>query len=121
MSTETVTFRTDGGSTAPAAAEIIRYGPGARRLRAAMFIAGGIVTGTGCSIVPGPHMFVTIWALPALGIWLGVRALRTEAKIVEVSGRCPACGKDVGLAGGAVEHPRACPACKAPIEIVLER
>ncbi len=99
-------------------AELVRYGATSRRLRAAGLIALGFVSGTVCIIVPVLHL-VTSWALPLLGIWLGLRALRIPIKVLEVRGRCPGCGEHLELCGGEPSDPRTCPGCGRALELVL--
>ena len=119
MSEEPVILEAADGKTAPAVAELVRYSPGARRWRAAMFIVGGVVLGVSCSVVPGPHMLVTVW-LPALaGIWLARRTLRTEIKVVQIEGTCPACGRSLDLFGGSAADPRECRRCQTSLTLTL--
>ena len=117
MSEEPVILEAADGKTAPAVAELVRYSPGARRWRAAMFIAGGVLLGVTCSAVPGPHMLITFWLLPLAGIWLARRALRTEVKVVQIEGTCPACGRSVELFGGSAAEPRECRRCQTSLTL----
>ncbi len=96
----------------------MRYGATSRRLRAAGLIAAGFLGGTACIIVPVLHL-VTTWALPLLGIWLGLRALRIPVKVLDVRGRCPGCGEPLELFGGEPSDPRTCPGCGRALELVL--
>ncbi len=119
MSEERVILRSGEDGTTEAVAELVRYRPAARRWRAAAFIGGGLLLGFSCSIVPGPHMLVTVWLLPLAGIWLGMRALRTEVKLVHLTGPCPACGKPLELFGGSIDGARECRRCRSSIELAL--
>ena len=116
-----ITLRTEGGATAPADATIERYPEAARIGKAVGFIVGGIVVGTGCTIIPGPHMVVTFWALPLAGIVMGLRTLKIERRLSRINGTCPACAKRIELRGGPVKAAiwRVCPECDKDLEIVL--
>ncbi len=119
MAEQVITWRTADGESGRATAEILRYGQGARQLRAAGFIAAGLLGAAACIIVPVLHL-ITTWALPALGIFLGIRALKTPLRIVEIQGPCPKCGERLELPGGQPEDARSCPHCNASIELVLD-
>lgn len=116
-----ITLRAKDGRSAPAAATIDRYPTGARVGRAVAFFAGGVVLGTACTIMPGPHMLVTWWALPLAGFLLGRRTLKIERRLSRISGTCPACAQRIELRGGPVKAAnwRVCPECNKDLEVVL--
>ncbi len=116
-----ITLRAEDGRTAPADATIDRYPDGARVGKAVAFIVGGIVLGTGCTIIPGPHMLVTWWALPLIGILMARRTLKIKQRLSRINGTCPACSKRIELRGGPVKATnwRVCPECDKDLEIVL--
>ena len=117
MPEETITLRADDGRTSPAIAEVIRYGDGARIGRAVLFLLGGLLAGTACVVVPGPHTLVSPVVL-AVGVLLFFKALRTREKLLSVSGDCPGCGAAWVSAGGSLSEPRSCPGCKTAIALV---
>ncbi len=117
MPEEPVILKTADGATATAVADLVRYGPGARRWRAALLIAGGVLLGVSCSIVPGPHMLITVWLPPLAGIWLARRVLKTGVKVVRIEGTCPACARPLELFGGAAGDQRECRRCRTVLEL----
>ncbi|MHC5025091.1 MAG: hypothetical protein ACYTGG_14505 [Planctomycetota bacterium] len=121
MTREAVTVRAADSGSAAADADVTRYGSLERSLKAGLYIAGGLIGGAACIIVPVLHL-VTTWALPLLGILAGVRAARVEAIIRDIRGRCPACDEPIELAGGSMgKEPMlaACPRCRAALEVGL--
>ena len=118
MPEEVITW-TAAGRQAKATAEVDRYGPAARTMRAGLFIGGGLLGGGACIIVPVLHL-ITTWALPLLGIVLGARAYKTEMKLYALTGPCPACNVPIQLAGGAAhELILSCPKCGEKLEVEL--
>ena len=115
-----LTLRAESGETAPADATIERYPEAARIAKAVAFIAGGIVLGTGCTIIPGPHMVVTFWALPLAGIFMARRTFRIDKRFSRINGTCPLCEKPIELRGGPIKASnwRVCPQCNKDLEIV---
>ncbi len=115
-----ITLRAESGETAPADATIERYPEAARIGKAVAFIVGGIVLGTGCTIIPGPHMVVTFWALPLAGIFMARRAWRIDKRFSRINGTCPACTKAIELRGGPIKASnwRVCPECRKDLEIL---
>lgn len=116
-----MTFQTPGGQPTRGVAEATEYGAIQRRNRMIVFIVVGFLAGTFCIIVPGPHM-LGAWIPPVLGVWLGVRARSTRAKVFSASGPCPACEKETQWPGGSVtasplEVP--CPKCRAMVGVDL--
>ena len=97
------------------------HGSTSRTVKAAAIMVAGFAGGGACIIVPGLHL-VTTWALPLLGIVLGLRAYRTQASIDGGQGACPACGKPIDLIPikvGADLASMTCPSCKEPVAIRL--
>lgn len=120
MAQEVITLRAEDGTTSRASAEVYRYSPGYRTLKAAAWIGGGIVGGGLCIIIPVLHL-ITTWALPLLGIVFGLRASRTHLEILQISGPCPACRASISMPGGGTgERPLVapCPECEAPLTLL---
>ena len=119
MAEEVVRWATEDGATGQAAAEVVRYSPTSRLMRSIGFVTVGLVGGLVCLIVPVLHL-ITTWGLPLLGIVLGMRAYRTEAKIFTITGPCPGCAEPIQLAGGAAhELDASCPECEAKLMVEL--
>lgn len=123
MEETTVIFRAADGATREARGEVVRYGSGARWFRAAAFVVGGLVGAAALIIVPVAHLCTTP-GLPILGVFLGVMAYRTRAKVHDVKGPCPACGDPIELAGGRItvepfKSRAECPRCHQPLELIL--
>ena len=119
MTEISVTFRADGGARTEGTAEAFTYGAASRRNRMIVFIVVGFFAGTFCIMVPGPHM-LGAWIPPLLGVWLGLRARSTRAKVLHASGPCPACAESTqwpggSLASGPLNVP--CPKCRATVGI----
>jgi len=113
------TFRSAEGVQTTGTATVFEYGPAARRSRMIIYIVVGVFAGTFCLIVPGPH---SIGALipPALGVWLGLRARNTRAKVLHASGPCPACEASTQWPGGALTTGPLtvpCPKCRAMVSM----
>jgi hypothetical protein len=122
VTAETITLRSKEGATTEAQAEVVRYNSGARTGKMIGFIAGGLIGGAACILVPVLHL-ITTWALPLIGIIAGIRASKTHASITDVVGPCPACQKDTNLLGGKVtDHAPTdqCRSCRALLEMVLQ-
>lgn len=122
MSTGAVKLRTRQGATTDARAELIVHGRTRRLATAAAIVACGVTVGAATIVVPTVHLFST-WAIPLLSIGIAAWATRVRARLLGAQGPCPACGAHVELPGvGAVDDDAVwvrCPACKAPIEIVV--
>lgn len=117
MPEETVTLSTaDGAASLPASAEIARHGTTRRALTAAALVVAGLAGGAACIIVPVVHL-VSTWGFPLLGIFLAYKTWQTPEKLVQLEGKCPACGEAVELFGGGLSDERTCPNCKATLRI----
>lgn len=116
-----ITLRSEQGATRPATATLTRYERGERLARAAAFGGLGLL-GAGLFIfVPAVHL-ITTWLLPLAGLIAARSAWRTEAKLTDAHGECPACAAKITLSGGQLtEAPLwdACPECSRPLCLVV--
>ena len=111
----------DNGRTNTAVAELDLYGDGARTRRMVVFIVVGVLAGSMCLLVPGPHMVASPVPV-ALGIWLGLRAKKSRAQVLNASGTCPACNEPTQFPGGVItDAPLSipCPKCRATLAVEL--
>ena len=115
---EAITFVSPDGTQAEGTADVIRYSPTSRAVRATLFVIGGLLGATACIVIPILHLFTT-WGLPLLGIYMAVRTMRREVVLMDVHGTCPCCGKSIQLPGGAMNEPawQACPQCQEPLQM----
>jgi hypothetical protein len=117
---EGVTLRMRDGRESQAQAEVQRVSPGARAVRVAVPVVGGLVLGAVTLPIPGLHFFAP-WFLPLLGISMGVYLSRVSARVARISGPCPSCGAQVEATGlgsvGAEAVWLKCDACGAPLEL----
>jgi hypothetical protein len=98
-----ITLRSEQGATRPATATLTRYERGERMGRAAGFAALGLL-GAGIFVfVPAVHL-ITTWLLPLAGLIAARSAWRTEAKLTDARGECPACGAKITLSGGSAHR-----------------
>ncbi|HWB20516.1 MAG TPA: hypothetical protein VG711_09470 [Phycisphaerales bacterium] len=85
-----------------------------------MYIVGGLIGGFMCIFIPLVHL-VTTWLLPIGGIFLGYKTMLKKVQLYTPSGPCPNCGHAMQLGGGSIDDRawQVCPACKAPIVIIV--
>ena len=115
---ETVTLTGAEGARNDATAEVVRYSPVNRVVKASLFVLGGLLAATACIVIPIVHLFTT-WGFPLLGILMAVRTMRREIVVTQVEGDCPTCGQKIGLPGGALNEPawQVCPTCQAKLNV----
>jgi hypothetical protein len=112
-----ITLRSEQGVTRPATATLTRYERGERMGRAVGFAALGLVGAGIFVVVPALHL-ITTWLLPLAGLLAARSAWRTEAKLTDARGECPACGAKITLSGGQLTDAPlwdACSACSRPL------
>lgn len=82
-----------------------------------LWIVGGLLGGLMFIIVPIVHL-ITTWALPLIGILMGVRAFKRRAVLYQITAQCPACGEAIETNGGSVDDPawQVCPRCKTTLK-----
>lgn len=100
------------------AADVARYSDAARIAIGTLWIVGGLVGGTVCLVVPLVHL-VSTWALPLLGIFMGMRAFKRRTVAYQIACLCPACAEPIELAGGSLDDAswQRCPKCAANLRI----
>ena len=106
-----------GETSAGEAADAAHYSDAARITIGTLYIVGGLVGGTVCILVPIVHL-ITTWAMPLLGIVLGVRALKRRTVFYQITGVCPSCNKPAEFNGGSIDDPKwqTCPMCGATLK-----
>lgn len=117
-------LRAHDGKESEVLAEIAQISSGARAARTLVPIAAGVLFGAMFLPVPGLHFFAP-WALPLLGLGIGLYMSRVRASVSRVSGPCPRCGAQVEAADlgsvGADPVWLRCPGCGAPLELRVEQ
>jgi hypothetical protein len=119
MDQQSVTLRDAQGHTAAAKAAYVSRRSAVRRgIVASVWVISGFALAAPCLLVPVVHLFST-WALPLLGIVLGVRAWKHRIVVLQITGTCPACGQTIDLGGGSIDDPdwQVCPTCHAPLMV----
>lgn len=117
---ETVTITGPNGKQSPGeAGEVIRVSDGTRVSVGWIYIIGGCLLGVGCLAVPTPHIFITTWLFPLLGIYLGTRTLKRRVMVHDITCQCPACGKTIEMLGGSIDETtwQKCPECEATLTV----
>ncbi len=107
-----------GASAAGAADDVVRYSDAFRYGLGTMWIVGGFLAAGACIVIPVVHL-VSTWALPLLGIMLGMRTFKRRVILHDVKGECPACHQRIELVGGSIGDAtwQKCPNCQAPLTI----
>lgn len=115
-----VTIKNERGAVSPGEAEdAVQYSNAMRISLGVLYIVGGLFFAGSCLVAPGPHIVVTTWAFPALGIYLGVRTLKRKSVVYDITGKCPTCNEQMELRGGSVDDPhwQKCPHCEAVLTV----
>ncbi len=122
MPEEPIRFEDQQNQFTLGTAEVVRYSTLARTTTATLYIVGGVLGGTVCILIPLVHL-ITTWALPLLGIFMGVRALRRHVVLYQPQGQCPHCGKPMQLPGGSIDDAdwQHCPHCQAILTVLLQQ
>ena len=122
MPEEPIRFEDQQNQFTLGTAEVVRYSTLARTTTATLYIVGGVLGGTVCILIPLVHL-ITTWALPLLGIFMGIRALRRHVVLYQPQGPCPHCGKPMQLPGGSIDDAdwQHCPHCQAILTVLLQQ
>jgi ribosomal protein S27AE len=119
MTSEIVSVRRRDGVVAVARAEVVRHSTFRRVSTASVSIGFGVFLALVFLPIPGLHFFST-WMFPLMGLVIAAYLGTKRGDVVSLETRCPGCGEDVALPGGAIEANmwRACPRCGVPLEIL---
>jgi hypothetical protein len=124
MAQEPIVLATADGTAEPAAsqpgvAEVLRYSDVGRITMGTLYIVAGFLGATMCIVVPVAHL-ITTWALPLVGILMGLRTYKRRVVLYAPEGVCPVCGEAIQFSpGGSIDDPswQTCPKCKAALRV----
>ena len=116
---EQVTIEDRNKQQAEGTAEIHRFGPSQRLMKALAVGVGGTIVGLCTIVIPGVH-FVAPWLLPLLSIGIAFYLYGRKGTCDSVKTTCPACSASIEAEGGPWEEPMwvRCPECEAPLQVI---